>query len=69
MNDKRPIGEEPTIDEMLEDPIVALIMRRDGLLPGDVRAVWTAAARRLQATPDSEKPESESAEDSVIEAA
>jgi hypothetical protein len=33
---------------MLKDPLVALLMERDGLRPGDVRAVWDAAARRLQ---------------------
>jgi hypothetical protein len=32
---------------MLADPIVRLIMRRDGLVAGDVRAVLVRAAERL----------------------
>ena len=39
---------EPSIDEMLDDPIVHLLMQRDGLRPEDVRAIWVAAAERLR---------------------
>lgn len=30
-------GAEPTLDEVLEDPIVRLVMRRDGVARRDVR--------------------------------
>jgi hypothetical protein len=39
--------EEPSIEEMLSDPIVRLIMQRDGLVAGDVLAVLAGAAKRL----------------------
>ncbi|HMB75942.1 MAG TPA: hypothetical protein VKN76_06055 [Kiloniellaceae bacterium] len=64
MSNKKPIGAEPSIDEMLEDPLVSLLMHRDGVAPDDVRAIWAAAARRLQ-----ESPGARSATDTVIEAA
>jgi hypothetical protein len=38
---------EPSLDEMLEDPIVRLVMARDRLRPDDVRAYVEAAVRRL----------------------
>jgi hypothetical protein len=44
---KKRFDEEPSIEEMLADPIVRLIMRRDGLVAGDVRAVLAGAAERL----------------------
>jgi hypothetical protein len=39
--------EEPSIEEMLADPIVRLLMRRDGVLAGDVRTLLARAAERL----------------------
>jgi hypothetical protein len=39
--------EEPSIEEMLADPIVRLLMRRDGVLAGDVRTLLAGAAERL----------------------
>ena len=44
---EKRFDEEPSIEEMLADPIIRLIMRRDGLVAGDVRAVLVAAAERL----------------------
>jgi hypothetical protein len=44
---EKRFDEEPSIEEMLADPIVGLIMRRDGLVAGDVRAALAAAAERL----------------------
>ena len=44
---EKRFDEEPSIEEMLADPIVRLIMRRDGLVAGDVRAVLVRAAERL----------------------
>lgn len=55
MSSKNQIDTEPTIDEMLEDPIIGLLMQRDGLVPGDVRAIWSAAAKRLQAPDDTQQ--------------
>ena len=39
--------EEPSIEEMLADPIVRLLMRRDGVLAGDVRTLLAGAVERL----------------------
>jgi hypothetical protein len=33
-----PYLNEPALDEVLADPIVHLVMRRDGIGPGEVRA-------------------------------
>ena len=44
---EKRFDEEPSIEEMLADPIIRLIMRRDGLVAGDVRAALAAAAKRL----------------------
>jgi len=38
---------EMTLEEMLRDPIVKLVMRRDGVKPAEVRAVM----RRISAKP------------------
>ena len=38
---------EPAIDEMLKDPIVRLVMRRDGIGEADVRAAIAPVAARL----------------------
>ncbi len=37
---------EPSVDEMLEDPIVGLVMRRDSVTADEVRSVMDAASRR-----------------------
>lgn len=41
-------GIEPSLEEVLEDPIVSLLLRRDGLTSYDVRRVTDAARRRLR---------------------
>ena len=38
---------EPSIEELLADPIIRLVMRRDGLTVVAVRQVFDEAARRL----------------------
>lgn len=38
---------EPTLDEILADPIVGLILRRDGLTAGAVRVRLDRERRRL----------------------
>ena len=40
---------EPSLDDMLKDPIVRILMKRDGLSEEMVRAVFRDAARRLRA--------------------
>jgi hypothetical protein len=37
---------EPSIEEMLEDPIVGLVMQRDSVTADEVRSVMDAASRR-----------------------
>jgi hypothetical protein len=44
---EKRFDEEPSIEEMLADPIVRLLMRRDGVLAGDVRTLLAGAAARL----------------------
>jgi hypothetical protein len=39
---------EPPLGEILDDPIVRLVMARDRLLPDDVKAFVEAAVRRLR---------------------
>ena len=39
---------EPSIQEMMSDPLVHLVMRRDGLTPESVWAVIQAASIKLQ---------------------
>ena len=39
---------EPPLDEVLNDPIVRLVMARDGLPPEEARAHIEAARRRLR---------------------
>jgi hypothetical protein len=41
---------ELTLEEMLADPIVQLVMRRDGITADDVRAVIAEARRRWLAS-------------------
>lgn len=38
---------EPSIDDILSDPIVGLVLRRDGLTPGAVKARLDEERRRL----------------------
>jgi hypothetical protein len=40
---------EPSIEELLNDHIAALLMRRDGVRPGEVIAVMEAARQRCEA--------------------
>ncbi len=40
---------EPTVDELLSDPIAQLIMRYDGIDENDVRDVMEKARLRLRA--------------------
>lgn len=40
---------EPSLDEILSDPLVGLILRRDGLTAGVVRAHLERERRRLHA--------------------
>ena len=44
---EKRFDEEPSIEEMLADPIVRLLMRRDGVLAGDVRTLLVRATERL----------------------
>lgn len=37
---------EPSLSELLNDPIMRLLLERDGLTPDDVREVVATAARR-----------------------
>ncbi len=37
---------EPSIDELLNDPIADLLMKRDGIAPREVRALMADARRR-----------------------
>ncbi len=38
-------GVEPHLDDMLSDPIVAMVMQRDRVSPADVISVMRAAAK------------------------
>lgn len=44
-----PPAFEPTIEDILADPIVGLLLRRDGLTVGDVRVTLEHERRRLRA--------------------
>ena len=39
---------EPTLDEMLFDPTVITMMKRDGVAPDDVRVLLQEMSRRLK---------------------
>jgi hypothetical protein len=43
---------EMTLDELLAEPIVCLLMRRDGVEADELRALAERVRRRLQATQD-----------------
>lgn len=40
-------GQEPELGDMLADPVIELVMRRDGLTRDDVEAVMREARRRI----------------------
>jgi hypothetical protein len=42
-------GAEPALEELLADPVLHLVMRRDGVSPGELRAVIAAARARRRA--------------------
>ncbi len=42
---------EPSVDELLNDPVMQLIMARTGLSEAAVRALMAEVKRRLQAQP------------------
>jgi hypothetical protein len=41
-------GKEPALAELLADPLVGLVMRRDGVSPAALRAVVATAQDRLR---------------------
>jgi hypothetical protein len=43
---RRHHAPEPKLDDVLADPIVRLLMRRDGVTERDLRTLCRAAARR-----------------------
>jgi len=43
---------EPTLDELLADPMICQLMRRDGVKADDVRALFESLRRRIAANPD-----------------
>lgn len=47
-SDDRWLCDEPTLDEMLADPIVRMVMERDGVSDQTVRGVLEEAAKRLR---------------------
>ena len=46
---ERWLSGEPTLDDMLADPIVRMLMEHDGLSEDSVRRVFEEAAKRLRA--------------------
>ena len=54
---EKRFDEEPSIEEMLADPIVRLLMRRDGVLAGDVRTLLVRATERLSRLKDEGRSE------------
>jgi hypothetical protein len=48
-SDERWIRGEPSLDEMLADPIVRILMECDGLSDESVRSVCEEASKRLRA--------------------
>jgi len=53
---ERPVTEtanwilgEPSVQEMLADPVMHAVLRRDGLSPGDLRLALAEGRRRLAA--------------------
>ena len=48
--DEKISNVEPTLDELLRDPIVRLVMQRDGINEDTVRCFAREAARSLQSS-------------------
>lgn len=46
--DYREAGVEPSVEDLMSDPIVHLILRRDRITPADTWAAVTGARRRLR---------------------
>jgi hypothetical protein len=46
--DYREAGVEPSVEDLMSDPIVHLILRRDRITPADTWAAVTDARRRLR---------------------
>jgi len=46
---------EPDVEEMLQDPVVQLVMRRDGLTPQMLRRVLRTGGERLLAAPAADR--------------
>jgi hypothetical protein len=46
---ERWLSGEPKLDDMLKDPIVRMLIKRDGLSEDMVRRVFQDAAKRLRA--------------------
>jgi len=51
VTDKQWIKGEPTIREVVSDPIVHLVMQRDGLTPADLRKAILTAQIRMRRSP------------------
>lgn len=51
-SNERWISGEPSLDEMLADPIVRILMAYDGLSEESVRDAFALAAERLRARSD-----------------
>jgi len=51
MRNWKSAGIEPSIDELLHDELMVPVMRSAGLCVGDLRALVTEAAERLQHSP------------------
>ena len=49
---ERWLSGESTLDDMLADPIVRILMERDGLSEDSVRCAFQDAAKRLRARSD-----------------
>jgi hypothetical protein len=54
MCDYARAGREPALEELLCDPVMQLVMRRNGLAPADVHRVVNAARWRLSPPRDAE---------------
>jgi len=51
MRNWKSAGVEPSIDELLHDELMVPVMRSAGLCMGDLRALVTETAERLQDSP------------------
>ncbi|HEY5209523.1 MAG TPA: hypothetical protein VIJ42_08785 [Stellaceae bacterium] len=52
MRNWKSAGVEPSIDELLHDELMVPVMRSAGLCIGDLRALVTETAERLQHAPE-----------------